>query len=266
MNNLHNGYIANTKIQKVLDHIKTKQKNSLNDSNHDNKHITNTIRKIITMLKPNQWLRIGHSRNEDLNITKNFDKEQNIDMKPENSIWYSKGDWIFFDEDICCEPDDWLSIIEVDYSRILVLTTKEDYLEFEKHYCIYTTKKHNKQYNKQHSKKTTKNKVSNRTQKRICSYKIQWNKVAKNYDGLAIIPNPRQFFPVINKDYESHLWLKTFDVCSLAIWRQTDSKPITKHFTIGQLQNLFTKKDIHNQTSKYCNDLIKIIKQSQDKL
>lgn len=243
------------------------------------------------MLKVNQWLRI---EDKQYDIGNNIDVKQGVFIKPSTHLWYSKGEWIF--GDLCCRPNKYLSLIEVDYSKILILTTKKDYLDFENKYCIYKrfTKKSLYQYGgfqmglNAHYPKAIKEfqKIKNKTQTHkqiqlnskvnsktngnmICKYDIKWHNVAKDYDGIAIVPNPTPYFTkdkMKKIDFDSHIWLKTFDVSSLAIWRQNNKSPITKSITIGKLEDIASKSDIKNRTPKYCDILIDEIKKSQIKL
>ena len=255
------------------------------------KYICKTLKTITSLLKVNQWLRVSDKPDD---ITYNFDTKQGINLKPSTHLWYSKGDWMFFE--MCCKPEKYLSIIEVDYSNILVLTTKKDYLDFEKQYCKY--KKYKKIVSLGLSTISTTSTINNNTPKnthkpairtlklhqlkptnhtkltvtkppKICTYEIKWHNVSKLYDGVAIVPNPTPYFTkpkMTNVDYASHIWLTSFDVSSLAIWRQTNKSPITKSVTIGKLQDFASKTDIDNRSPKYCNSLINEIKKAQIQL
>ena len=262
---------------------------------YDGEYICKTINNIASLLKVNQWLRI---EDKPYDIENNIDVKQVVFLKPNTHLWYSKGEWIF--GDLCCRPNKYLSLIEIDYSKILILTTKKDYLDFEKKYCIYKsfTKKSLYQYGgfqmrlNSHYPKAIKNFPKNKnkiqTHKQIqlnnkvngkkngkknnnmiCKYDIKWHNVAIDYDGIAIVPNPTPYFTkdkMEKIDFDSHIWLKTFDVSSLAIWRQNNKSPITKSITIGKLEDIASKSDIKNRTSKYCDILIDEIKKSQIKL
>uniref|UniRef100_A0A6C0HKQ4 Uncharacterized protein n=1 Tax=viral metagenome TaxID=1070528 RepID=A0A6C0HKQ4_9ZZZZ len=265
------------KIKKIAEAIPLITKFALGSANtyRDDKHIYKTLIKISSLLKVNQWLRI-EDKPYSIEDISNIERKQGTFIKPASHLWYSKGEWIF--GEMCCKPEKYLSLIEVDYSRILVLTTKKDYLNFEKQYCIY--KKYKKTlsrgfsiiFNKNRKTKIkTKIKTKNQLTKqpKICTYEIKWQDVAKQYDGIAIVPNPKPYFTkqkMTDIDFENHIWLKTFDVSSLAIWKQTDKLPITKSITIGQLQDFASKSDIEQRTLKYCNTLIDKITKAQDKL
>jgi hypothetical protein len=278
---MHKTISTENKIKKIAEAIPliTKFAWLPGDAYYDDKHIKKTLKKISSLLKVNQWLRI---EDKPYSIEDNIERKQGTFIKPASHLWYSKGDWIF--GEMCCKPEKYLSLIEVDYSRILVLTTKKDYLDFEKQYCIYEKYNKNKYtYSTSLSKlntsntsnakikiANTKNKTKTKTkQPKICTYKIKWQDVAKQYDGIALVPNPTRYFTkkyMIDIDFQSHIWLKSFDVSSLAIWKQTDKLPITKSITIGQLQDFASKSDIENITLKYCNTLIDEITKAQSKI
>ncbi len=235
------------------------------------------VKQISKLLKPNQWLRIEPTPRE-YNTTLKY-KQPTKGLKP-NGIWASKGEWLM-------SKDKYLTLLEVDYSRILVLITKQDYLDFEKKYCEYEklssiintyhpkTKKTNK--NTKHTRKNNSNNIKNSkklskrerttSQPLLCHTRINWQKVANDYDGIAMIPNPTPYFPTDWNNFitrYNHLWLKTYDVSSLVIWRQNDNTPITKYKSLGKVQ------DIYNQASKnkktFSKTLLETIVNAQAKL
>jgi hypothetical protein len=213
---------------------------------NDNNETKYKINDIALLLKPNQWLRV---ENKKFNPKLNFYQHSESDIKP-NGIWASKGEWIFHSR-----KDRLITLMEVDYSKILVLTTKKDYIQFEKKYCIlqnfgtvvnkYMDYKLST-YGNKNNKKTKKNivipdKYIKYKNKNICYSLIDWNKVSKDYDGIAMVPNPRNFYKVKNynqyhpNSYE-HIWLKTYDVSSLVIWNQNNSNPIISSKPLGTVQ------------------------------
>jgi hypothetical protein len=234
-----------TKIKKVL-HLVSKAYEHDSFVNEDEK----MVHKLSMNLHPNQWLHVGDNNfNNFINLNI---EQRHINSKPKG-IWASKGDWFF-------DKDKYLILLEIDYSKILVLTTKEDLLEFEKHYCkqiLYKPRtkhytritKHTNSYKnsiKKNNSITKKRKTQNK--QLHCSMNINWRKVQKNYNGIAIVPNPDWYFPIENSkfknskyniDFEikSHLWLRTYDVSSLVIWKNTDNT-ITKHYEIGKISNI----------------------------
>lgn len=57
-----------------------------------------------------------------------------------------------------------------------------------------------------------------------------------------MVPNPAKFFR--NKKYSKdhpntyeHIWLKSYDVSSLVIWNQNNSKPIINSIKLGTVQD-----------------------------
>ena len=81
---------------------------------------------------------------------------------------------------------------------------------------------------------------------------INWHKVAKYYNGIAIIPNPAWYFPIGKKisniDLNHHMWLRMYDVSSLVIWKNSDNT-IIKYVNFGKISNLIkqskdTKKNL----------------------
>jgi hypothetical protein len=239
-------------VNKAIDNIKKiKKVIPLISEYYDEDSFVNEkplVKKLAKLLKPNQWLRVEPEPRE-YNSKMNY--EQILFLKP-NGIWASKGEWHM-------PKDKYLTLLEVDYSRILVLTTKNDYIEFEKKYCfpekvskimkqdLSATKLNNKnRYN--NMIKTLKNKtMRNNINKKVCYSIINWPKVANDYDGIAMVPNPRPYFPIdwntVYSQYD-HIWLKTYDVSSLIIWNQNINTPITKYKSLGKIQ------DIHDKAKK----------------
>ena len=87
------------------------------------------VHKLATTLHPNQWLHVGNFN--DFDNTKIINNDQPYFFAKPKGIWSSKGEWIF-------KEDKYLTLLEIDYSKILVLTTKKDLIDFEKHYCKLT--------------------------------------------------------------------------------------------------------------------------------
>jgi hypothetical protein len=151
-------------------------------------------------------------------------------------------------------------LLEVDYSRLLVLVNKEDYIAFEKKYCnlekfsriakrISSVTKYNTN-NSSYTKmiKQLKNKTSsNNLNKKVCYTSINWAKVAIDYDGVVMVPNPKPYFPIDSNNLYSqynHIWLTMYDVSSLVVWNQNINTPITKYKSLGKIQ------DIHDKAKK----------------
>ena len=85
------------------------------------------VSRISKMLRPNQWLRVENARYGGYDYNKPIIYKQKLGYPKPIGIWASKGEW-FLHSKI-------LTLLEIDYSRILVLTTRDDYLEFENKYC-----------------------------------------------------------------------------------------------------------------------------------
>jgi len=85
---------------------------------------------------------------------------------------------------------------------------------------------------------------------------INWRKVSKDYNGIAIVPNPDWYFPINHLtaefDKSAHLWLRTYDVSSLIIWRNNDNT-IVKHYEIGKISNLI---ELSKKKKEKLEDLI----------
>ncbi len=174
----------------------------------------------------------------------------------------------------------------------MVLTTKADYQEFENKYCHKKLIKPDwhpkrrtriKSFNQNGSgKKSMKNSIGS---KLVCELRIDWPAVAKEYDGIALVPNPRPYFPTDARYIQDHLWLKTYDVSSLVIWNhQPDggNKPITKHIIVGDITEMkkqsgykdsATNEGTDNDNTarmktkkKFYDIVIKNIKHAQNKL
>ena len=243
------------------------------------------VSRISKILKPNQWLRVENSKYGSYNYDKPIKYSQKIDMKP-FGIWASKGEWNL--------SSNTLTLLEVDYSRILVLTTKADYLEFENKYCHkklikpdWHPKRRTKRpsriiklFNQNGGNNSKKNLRNSTGLKLVCVFRIDWPAVAKEYDGIALIPNPTPYFLPDSRYLQDHLWLKTYDVSSLVVWVHNGNKPITKHIIVGDIAEMkkqakykdwYDKPDdnyiVRMKTEKkFHNIVIKNIKDAIDKL
>jgi hypothetical protein len=235
------------------------------------------VHRLAMGLAPNQWLRLEDKEHgaRDYSLTSKIDipQRQGIDLKP-IGIWASKGEWYF-------NENRELTLLEVDYSHILVLTTREDLLAFENEYCkkkmmsyetvdkyyanikksrktLFGSSRYSKSNsrtsgNKNHQQKQShrsksKKRINNATYKKlvpICDYAINWFEVGKKYDGIAFVPNPDWFFPWGKDAIENHAhtWLRTFDVASLVIWRQSGGKPIIRAVSLGYIHQLTTEAE-----------------------
>ncbi len=250
------------KIKKVLPLVsKAYEQDSF--VNEDDK----MVHRLAMGLAPNQWLRLEDRKygardyKSDINI-----QQDKTGIKP-HGIWASKGEWYLYE-------DRELTLLEVDYSRILVLTTQEDLLAFEDEYCkkkmkslssIDATNRYyarrerkinEKVFGKKSSSKQAKlikksKSVEGYTKKRpMCDWAINWHEVSKKYDGIALVPNPDWYFQWGKDKVEnySHTWLRSFDVSSLVIWRQSSGNPITRSINLGYIHELQAEAEKKKQT------------------
>lgn len=228
------------------------------------------IAKISKLLKPNQWLRLEDKRYGSYDYSKpiTYEKQSKGFMKP-TGIWASKGEWLF-------GRDKLLTLIEVDYSRILVITTKEDYLEFEDKYCKkflrnrWTEKDWERQRRTRlsrrwdggarNNKTITKKSKTIKQQKLVCTMNINWDAVSRDYDGIALVPYGKPYFDIKEMlEYENHIWVASYDVSSLIIWRHNGTTPITKTISLGSTDKLYK---LGNDTSELdAKKIVAVIKQ-----
>jgi hypothetical protein len=201
------------------------------------------VSKISKLLKPNQWLRLEDSRYGSYDYSKpiTYEKQSKGFMKP-TGIWASKGEWSF-------HGDRPLTLLEVDYSRILVITTKEDYLEFEDKYCKkllrsrWTEKDWERQRRTRKSRRWeggARNSKTIKNKKLVCTMNVNWDAVANDYDGIAFVPYGKPYFDRKEMlEYKNHIWVSSYDVSSLVIWRHNGTMPITRAISLGNTSNLY---------------------------
>ena len=89
-----------------------------NDSNYNKKLIS----QLTNTLKENQWIKV--SREKYKQIKPHKITNPNSHFKPQGT-YYSKGGWLF--HDVCCNLDDEIILIEVDYTNIYRITGKTPY-------------------------------------------------------------------------------------------------------------------------------------------
>ena len=237
------------------------------------------VAKISKLLKPNQWLRLEDSRYGSYDYSKpiTYEKQSKGFMKP-TGIWASKGEWLF-------GRDKLLTLIEVDYSRILVITTKEDYLEFEDKYCKKVLRYNKTEKDRERARKTrlsrrwdggarnnktiTKKSKTIKQQKLVCTMNINWDAVSRDYDGIALVPYGKPYFDIKEMlEYQNHLWIATYDVSSLVIWRHNGTTPISRVISLGTTGKLYkTDKEYPELDTKKVVAVIKQgIKELESKL
>jgi len=228
------------------------------------------VAKISKLLKPNLWLRVEDDRYGKYDYSKPIQYGQYTSFMKPIGIWASKGEWVF------SRHKD-LTLIEVDYSRILVLTEKEDYIEFEDKYCKkkpkkrihYTRRTDRKSLIKGGAITSRTKKLTSKTKKQsknkdetICIMSINWDKVSRDYDGIAMVPWARPYFDFEELlKYNTHLWISTYDVSSLVIWNHDGQKPITKMVSLGNAGKLYSSKDELDEKK-----VIKVLKAGMKKL
>ena len=189
--------------------------NFLYYSGKDDKTINKQKRlltKLSNSLLDNQWLRITHFKTSNrisidkyINIKEMIkNKKRYIFYKP-SGLYFSKGEWLF--HDIGCYKYDYISLVEVDYSKIYRITNEiPNNYKIDEHYKDKLKKFHNKYVDL-----------------KVCKYPlINWKETYQNYNGFAI-------YPYYISDLKDYFYLKLFDVSSLILW---NSEPIIKEYKL----------------------------------
>ena len=81
------------------------------------------LSKLTNALKENQWLKVSKDKYKPVNFFEKNEMKNHIDFKPVGS-YYSKGSWLFHN-DMCCNIEDEIVLIEVDYKTVYKITGKE---------------------------------------------------------------------------------------------------------------------------------------------
>jgi hypothetical protein len=122
------------------------------------------LSKLTNFLDDNEWLKVSKEKYHGFNfkIDKKSFKDR-IHWKPSNVSWFSKGSWIFH-MDNCCNFDDEIIYITVDYKNIYKIANKSPYSDLSSN-DDYKSKlsKFNKEYIVKH--KTTRNILVNKEDK-----------------------------------------------------------------------------------------------------
>ena len=188
------------------------------------------LNKLSNSLLDNQWIRISNiDTNINININLNIDKiltdkKYYISLKP-YGIWLSKGEWLF--HIICCYPDSYISLVEVDYSKIYRISNKiPNNYKIDKYY-INKLEKFHKSY-------MTTNGID--IDKRLIQV-INWKHIYQNYNGFAIYP-----LQIKTNKYILE-YLLTYDVSSLVIW---NSDSIIKQYTLCKISDYINIKSDTN--------------------
>lgn len=261
--------------------LKTKSKtNSINVYAKNMRYMVDDVehKKLLTQLSntlsENQWLKVSKDKYEPKKHIIKSKGNNYSDFKPRGS-YYSKGGWIFH-EDMCCNLDDEIILIEVDYSRIYRITGKEPYKSPITN-SVYKTKlksfvkdygrmlgndrceigihiDDNISMNKEKKKeinnickinKTEKNCRNNKKCYWHKSFKVfNWGKIYNNYNGFVFYPHPEMELMKNSKDY---LVFWSFDVESLVLW---DHTPVIKHHNLGTIREIIKEAGVKGKLTK----------------
>jgi hypothetical protein len=195
-------------------------------------------------------------------------------FKPIGS-YYSKGEWLFH-EDNCCNLDNEIILIEVDYSSIYRITGKEPYKSpitnsvynktlksFVKEYgikynsgrCTVHIDISNNNINDK-SKDIYKNNCKDIKTKTKCNnkinkcewfngyYRYKWSNLYNKYNGFTIYPYPE--FEMMEK-HEEYMPLESYNVSSLVLWNHT---PVIKHHNLGTIKEIIKEAGVKGKLTK----------------
>lgn len=150
------------------------------------------IHKLATTLKSNQWIHSGTDVDLDKLILPDSTIEH-IDMKPKG-LYTSKGDWLYHDVG---SPFGNITLLEVDYTNIMVITSIEELVDFTNKYAGYIE-----------------------LDEDVKMYRgIQWHEIYKQYSGIVIAPNMSILHHGDN-EYLKFGWTLGWDVSTLCIWNK----------------------------------------------
>jgi hypothetical protein len=207
------------------------------------------------------------------------------DFKPQGS-YYSKGGWLF--HETCCNLDDEIILIEVDYSNIYRITGKTPYTQTNsnsvykknmnefinnygetiKYWCVKKQIKNSLKNSLKKSLNKTKKKTEKKTEKPIYCYnyrnqnkcisnkKCKWDKAFrtfkypyKTHSGLAIYPLPS--YKWLHRHLNDNLVFNSYDVETLVLWNH---EPVIKHYNLGTIRQIIdntNKNNLENDFIKY---------------
>ena len=274
--------MVNSKTKKIKTKTKKTQKINVycnhtyymrNNSDSNKKLISD----LTNTLKENQWLKISNEKYKKITPLKITNSK--ADFKPQGS-YYSKGGWLF--NETCCNLDNEIVMIEVDYSNIYRITGKTPYTKTNSN-SVYKQNMNNfvKMYGSKIDKYWCRNKKKmsinnsescfNYREKNKCisNKKCEWAKSFKSFNypykthsGLAIYPLPS--YKWLHKNVDEMLVFNSYDVETLVLWNH---EPVTKHYNLGTIREIIGKIDnkeknnIENDFTKYLiPKLIEIIK------
>ena len=93
---------------------------------------------------------------------------------------------------------------------------------------------------------------------------INWDSVVKDYNGIAMVPFGKKYFNRQEMiEYENHLWIATYDVSSLVIWRHDGQTPITRTISLGNSDTLYksASSTSENDSELDVKKVVHVIKQ-----
>lgn len=202
-----------TKINNVLDLVSKNARFLQKNYPFD---VHKYINKLALNLKCDQWIKISSDK---FNLNKETIKQKKQIYKPMGS-WFSKGDWLFHDQSSIYNV--YISLINVNYQNICILTNFDEINEFiEKYGNIETT---NYGYN---------------------FIEIDWPSVSKDYQGICIIPNMSKeiidSWPLTREEkFVKYNWLLGYDTSSLVLW---NFESLLKHKIILYTGDYLLKND-----------------------
>ena len=266
----------------------------MRNNSDDNKKL---ISQLTNTLHENQWIKVS---NEKYKPIKTNIIDSKSDFKPQGS-YYSKGGWLF--HDMCCNLDNEIILIEVDYSNIYRITGKTPYTQTNsnsvyktkinkfikdygskknKYWCrkkislSFNSNNNTKNNSKHDSKHNTKHNTKNicyiyrEKNKCISNKKCEWRKMFKTFkypykthSGLAIYPLPS--YKWLNKNFNDKLVFNSYDVETLVLWNH---EPVIKHYNLGTIREIIgdLDKTKENDFTKYLvPKMIEMINKINDK-
>ena len=178
------------------------------------------FQNIVSKLKPNQWLHSTEKNDLTISELNNVKETKEFAIKP-NGLYFSKGDWLFFDYSY---SENEIYIADIDYSKIKVVADENDLFDFIQKYV--NTRR-----------------LVNRKQIR---FKLLQD---EGYAGFCILPDPRILLQKLisqNKIKKGTCKsLLSYDVSTLIVWKPKEA--------ITSLRHLMDRKNLlqFNSNSKF---------------